>query len=279
MKEVLKKITVATDLSDRSDRAVLRAFALAQKHGAALTVFHVVDADLPDDMENVMLGEARANAERFVSGLGHGARAEVVCIAGDPVEEIINVARGDLDLLVVGVHRARPFLDALRETTVQKTVRHAPCTVLLVKGSPEKDYGTVLYPTDFSPASKAAVEAAAAVAPEAKLCPLSALQVPYSGRLARSPGLANQLEASFRREAKASAKVWLSSLDVAAERLEEVTLTAGGAISVIHGAVTEYGADLIALGAHGRAGVMLTLLGSVANDLIRDPPCDLLIAR
>ena len=38
-------------------------------------------------------------------------------------------------------------------------------------------------------------------------------------------------------------------------------------------------ADLIAMGAHGRVGAARAILGSVSTDLMRDPPCDLLIAR
>ena len=38
-------------------------------------------------------------------------------------------------------------------------------------------------------------------------------------------------------------------------------------------------ADLIAVGAHGRVGAGRAILGSVSTDLMRDPPCDLLIAR
>ena len=37
--------------------------------------------------------------------------------------------------------------------------------------------------------------------------------------------------------------------------------------------------DLIAVGAHGRVGAARAILGSLATDLMRDPPCDLLIAR
>ncbi|MCH2075374.1 MAG: universal stress protein [Rhodobacteraceae bacterium] len=52
-------ITVATDLSERSDRAVRRAADLARTYGASLTVLNIVDADLPDDLEEIMVAKTR----------------------------------------------------------------------------------------------------------------------------------------------------------------------------------------------------------------------------
>ena len=46
----MEQILVATDLSTRSDRAVDRAFALAEQHGAKLTLTHIVDSELPEEM-------------------------------------------------------------------------------------------------------------------------------------------------------------------------------------------------------------------------------------
>jgi nucleotide-binding universal stress UspA family protein len=38
-------------------------------------------------------------------------------------------------------------------------------------------------------------------------------------------------------------------------------------------------ADVIALGAHGRIGVMPGKLGGTAQDILANPPCDVLVAR
>lgn len=275
----LSTITVATDLSARSERAVARAVALAQAHQAALTVLHVVDADLPEDLEAAMLEKSRANLEALVPAAVAGRDVTITCLAGDPVEEMIRAAQAAPDLFIVGIHRARLFLDALRETTVQKTVRHAPCAVLLVARAVDGDYASVLCPTDFSPAASRALEVAAHLAPQARFRPFNAMQVPYSGRLQRSPDVAKQLEAAFQKDATAAASTWLGGLALAGIDCEQVSLLSGGPLAVISRAVEDHGADLIAVGAHGRVGAMPAVLGSVANDLIRDPPCDILIAR
>ena len=56
-------ITVATDLSERSDRAVRRAADLARTYGASLTVLNIVDADLPDDLEEIMVAKTRERSK------------------------------------------------------------------------------------------------------------------------------------------------------------------------------------------------------------------------
>ena len=37
--------------------------------------------------------------------------------------------------------------------------------------------------------------------------------------------------------------------------------------------------DLISIGAHGRVGIMHSKLGGVAQDILANPPCDVLVAR
>ena len=43
----MKKILVTTDLSARSDRAVLRAIKLAEEFNSKLTILHVIDDQIP----------------------------------------------------------------------------------------------------------------------------------------------------------------------------------------------------------------------------------------
>ncbi|MFZ1101546.1 MAG: universal stress protein [Hyphomicrobiaceae bacterium] len=52
----------------------------------------------------------------------------------------------------------------------------------------------------------------------------------------------------------------------------------GGAEAVLSTEVARSRADLLALGTHGRSGLSRTLFGSVAEDMLTEMPCDLLIA-
>ncbi|EKF41950.1 UspA domain-containing protein [Nitratireductor indicus C115] len=55
---ILKCILVATDFSERSDRAVRRAVLLARQTGAALSLVHVVDDDQPRQIVESEFGMA-----------------------------------------------------------------------------------------------------------------------------------------------------------------------------------------------------------------------------
>ena len=53
----------------------------------------------------------------------------------------------------------------------------------------------------------------------------------------------------------------------------------GGALPVVEAALGELAPDLLVVGTHGRTGVAHTLLGSVAERLLRRPRCDVLAVR
>lgn len=276
---MLQHLLVATDLSPRADRAVARAFDLAGRLGAQLTVLSVIDEALPEEMTQQMQAMAEARLTRFAaSRQGAGAvRHETRVVIGDPVGAIsATAATEQADLLVLGLHRPRPFLDILRETTMERIVRLQDCPVLLVTAPVDHPYATVLAALDFAPASTHALSLAAEMAPEAALHGLHAVHVPYKG-FSPAAGAAGP-SAPFLREAHDSYHLWRDQAPLP-DRLGEVELIEGAVEGVVRARAAQLDCDLLCLGAHGRVGSAPALLGSLTNDLIRTPPCDLLIAR
>ena len=53
----------------------------------------------------------------------------------------------------------------------------------------------------------------------------------------------------------------------------------GAPAETIARAAAEWRADLIVIGSHGRTGVRRVLLGSVAEEVMRNAPCPVLVAR
>jgi nucleotide-binding universal stress UspA family protein len=60
--------------------------------------------------------------------------------------------------------------------------------------------------------------------------------------------------------------------------LSTVALREGEVHHVLRAEVARCGADLLVLGTHGRSGLTRALFGSVAEDMLTEMPCDLLIA-
>jgi nucleotide-binding universal stress UspA family protein len=58
-----------------------------------------------------------------------------------------------------------------------------------------------------------------------------------------------------------------------------VRVEVGDAREVIDNVAEKIGADLIAMGTHGRRGVKRMLLGSVAESVVRSAPCPVLTIR
>ena len=273
----MTSILVATDLSTRSDRAVQRAVRLSAKLRLPCRIVSVVDDDLPDDILADRVRDVSQRLERFAASLAApGQEVTSAVVPGDPHQAILEQAEAhDAALIVLGLHRSRPFLDLFRETTMVRVVRGSLRPVLLVHDQAVQDYARVLVPVSFSPSCAAALRMADTVAPGADLRSFHAVPIPYSGLTGEGPGSATARDlcdlATRQRDA------WLAGLDLP-HTLPEIEIISGGITETI-GRMTAVKPDLIAVGAHTRSGFSPNVLGSFVTDLIFAPPCDLLVVR
>ncbi len=269
----MERILVATDLSARSVRAMERGFRLAKRLGAAVQVLSVVDDALPDGLAGRLAEDIKAGLEAECRAMG-GDAAGVAVVAGDPAAEIVAQAQtGGAGLIVMGLHRTRPFMDAVRETTMERTVRLSHLPVLLVRNAPGADYARVLCPVDFSAAAAAAVKAAAAVAPDAAMTLFHAFHTPHTRH-----GEVSGAAAPFRKEALAEYQAWIANRPELLA-LPEPELVEGGLDAVFERMAARVAPDLIAVGAHSRPALVRMLIGDFAAGLIRTPPTDLLVSH
>jgi nucleotide-binding universal stress UspA family protein len=140
----IERILVPTDFSDYSKEAIKYACELAQRFGAELHLFHVVQPlrthvsygpPIPDaelfDPEQPARKELEALAE---PGLEHVSRVERSVRTGTPFLEIVRCAKDkDVDLIVMGTHGRTGLAHALIGSVAEKVVRKAPCPVLSVR--------------------------------------------------------------------------------------------------------------------------------------------------
>ena len=273
------KILVATDLSIRADRAVARAFDLAGRLGGSVLALHTTDDSLPEEMAERLRADAEARLSRFDAaqkGAGEVAN-EARAVIGEPSDVIAETAeREGADLLVLGLHRPRFLADMVRETTMERITRRSPCPVLMVRDPADHPYGTLLAAVDFAPASTDALQLGARLAPGATIKALHVVHVPYHRFTA--PAGQSDASAPFLKEARATRERWAADTALP-EGMPEVEIREGAAESTILQEVSRLGANLLCVGAHGRVGGARALMGSIANDMMRAPPCDLLIAH
>lgn len=269
-------LLVATDLSERSDRAIERALLLAGEHNAKCHFVSVVDDALPVEISNNLADSISERLEALLSGSANDVDTDVTVLRGETVEMITRFASlHDVDLMVLGMHRPRIFLDDLRETTMERLVTSSMIPVLLVKDEAKAPYQKVLIPISFSPACAATIHTVNQMAPTAEVTSFHAVYFLYGG-ITDATGNAEMTQAAAA-EAEKLRDHWMSATNLPQDApAPEVAI--GSVRQVMDQKLGSLHSDLLAIGAHTRSGFALRRLGGFAAELVRDPPVDLLIA-
>lgn len=280
----LSRLLVASDLSARSDRAVERAVALAYEHQAKLDVLHIVDEDLPAMMAQRVEDAAEQLMREHLAAIVAAGQIDVTVAVrvGRGYEAILNEAdASDAELVVLGAHREDAFKDRFRGTTVERVTRFGDRPVLLVRDRARAQYRRVLAGVDFSVCSRRAVEFANRLVLAGEFHLVHAYQVPFKGFLygADTHGqVSRQHEEQLKRtvmEEFAAFQRIAGSTDSRADLI----LREGDPQRVLRTEIDRLAPDLLVVGTHGRTGVARALLGSVAEALLREPPCDVLAVK
>lgn len=269
-------ILVASDLSVRSERALRRAADRAARLGMSLEVISVVDDDLPPGRVERRLAETREDLERLCAAVTE-MPVTLHVQAGEPVPAIVAAVQArDPALLVLGTHRSRPFWDLFSGTTMERIVRAVTCPVLLVKDATDHDYARLLAGIDLSPACESALRQACRLAPGADIATFHAVHVPFRGFTAPQ-GTAEQV-GPFVDAAQAELDAWWDATDLP-EAVARPEAQAAGRGELLSFKLRALEPDLLVIGAHGRPAFAATMLGGFTEEILRDPPCDVLVVR
>jgi universal stress protein E len=128
---------------------------------------------------------------------------------------------------------------------------------------------------DFSVYSRLALEFAGRLAPDAEFVVLHAYDLPFAGFISDAQiRQADLLQGEIRQQMTALLR---DSPRAPGKMKPEVSL--GAPVPVVEAAVGELRPDLLVVGTHGRTGVAHAFLGSVAEQLMRRPQCDVMAVR
>ena len=144
-------------------------------------------------------------------------------------------------------------------------------------------YRRVLWPTDFSPLAKAALPHALKMAREegAELIALHVVSPPvlYAASLV-SGAIWGRLEKEMREAATDRLRRMMRAVQGKERAVRMRTLVVLGSPFVqIPRAAQRLRCDLIVLATHGHTGLRHVLLGSVAENVVRNAPCPVLTVR
>lgn len=279
----MKKLVVAKDFSVRSDRALRRATTIARALGSELTLVHVIDADLPDRLAAVERDAARAILGDIVEMLRNndGIEARFCVVIDDVYSGILAAAdEADADLVIIGPNRRR-LRDIFIGTTAERVVKKTARPVLVAVGQVTGPYRRTLLAVDFGEASKSAARQALAIGvfEQTEVVVMHAFEAPAEPLLKRAlepPGAVAEYVAGEREEASEKLRELRAELDLP-ETGQCVVASDGSPARTILQTALDTDCDLIVLGTSQPTGLERALIGSVAENVIRDAHRDIMI--
>jgi nucleotide-binding universal stress UspA family protein len=279
----IKHILVATDLTDRSERACERGIRLARERAATVDVLHVVEGGLRAQDQERRRALAEEYLREWFASLPETERPGVrfSVESGDPFAVILERAQErNAGLIVLGEPGKKGLKDLFVGTTAERVVRHSDRPVLIVRRTAPGAYRRVLVAIDFSEGASRALDAAYEVAPGAEFVAVHAWQVPPVGlatRQAAEKAVEEENQLLLRRiERQAHDHLVATASPPRAPRIE---MREGNPFFVIREALSAFQPDLLALGTHARSGIAVAIVGSLARELLVEAPCDVLVAR
>ncbi len=274
------KILVCTDGSPDSEGAIHAAFQLAQTTGSAIVLLEVVffmagyELQSPDtltpaiNLEVLQAQEtavqenlARWKAEADKAGVALETRTRVSSSAYEGIME--EAGESQPDLIIMGRHGYTGLTRLLMGSVTARVIGHSPCHVLVAPQEVPLDFQRLLVASDGSPFSEAAWGQALALA-----------KTMGSAVIAVSV-------AADERDIAGVTKV-LRGLELAAEKeglALDTMIPVGRPEEGIVKAAEFKQASLIIMGSHGRTGLKRLLMGSVAERVIGQAKCPVLVVK
>jgi len=275
------KILVCTDGSPDSEGAITAALNLAKTTGSTLYLLEVLfylagyELQAPDTlappMVNLELMQAQETAakERLeawkAEAAGEGVTLEPRVRSASSAYEGILEEAGELrpDLIIMGRHGYTGLTRLLMGSVTARVIGHSPCNVLVVPREVPLSFKRLLVASDGSPFSDAAWTEALS--------------------LAKTMGseLVGVSVAASDRDIPAATQVVRGLEESASQQgiVLDTMIPMGRPEEGIVKAADFKAASLIIVGSHGRTGIKRLLMGSVAERVIGDAKCPVLVVK
>lgn len=174
-----KNIVVATDFSAASQAALPYACALAQLYGSTIHALYVAGPELRYGPLGAPISDVdtadrvgRSRLDRFMRPVAFRAIPYKTMVRHGPIDEIISSLAMEVDagLIVLGTHGRRGLKHFVLGSVAELVFRKARCPVMTVGpaahmgGLAKGKLDTIVYATDFSPASYQALDYALSLA-------------------------------------------------------------------------------------------------------------------
>jgi nucleotide-binding universal stress UspA family protein len=293
----IRTILVPIDLSEESYRALEFALPLAKRFDATVHAVHVYEGaqQLSSIATGPVLFSDREIARRITKEAqrrcGTGPKSPNCHIrSGKPFREIVAAAEElEADLIVIATHGNGGLKHLMLGSTAEKTVRHAPCPVLVVREAARGPIKAamegivlekILVPVDFSECAKEGARYASAFAIKVG-ADLLFMNVTHTADFTASdpngvPPEGCELVETARLAAEDELDELVNFLPLTGISAEtEVAL--GTPIVKLIERTKQPDVDMVIMSSHGYTGLRHVFLGSLAEQLVRQAQCPVLV--
>jgi nucleotide-binding universal stress UspA family protein len=300
-KNIIRNILVPIDFSKISVQTIETAKRLADRFGANIHVAHVHHWQYPADFMGplALRGKARTSFEEhrrqtLTEELKMVAQANGLSPAlihlqegASAFHEICRLAQEiPADLVIMPTHGYTGLKHVLLGSTAERVVQHSPCPVFIVREKKQRSktgrrlsIKTIVVPVDFSSCSRDGLQYAIGFANEFG-ARIILLHVTYLGYIYSIEGTVpydfHGLQEAARKTAERQMRRLVRTVNFGGVKFEAV-FTDGSPVLDICAFAKDRDADLIITSTHGLTGLQHVLMGSIAEKVVRHPPCSVLV--
>jgi nucleotide-binding universal stress UspA family protein len=276
---MFKRILVAVDNSNRSERAVQQAVTLARRACAEIILAHVIEPDgvTDKDWATVTYAERKHVATHLLNRFAKTVPMKITTelLEGKVVaRELTQLAtRRASDLIVIGTHGRTGLARWIQGSVAEEVLRRAMVPVMLIRDVEvfnvnESSLQRVLVTTDGTALSRDALHVARDFA-NGLHAELFVLNVMPDPGLPPAVGPTPIDQKALRRDLELESGLILNEAicELESPRAQPLLIAEHGrhvSEAIVH-AARDHGMDLIIMGTHGRSGFDRFLVGSVAQ--------------
>lgn len=285
-----KYIVIAYDDSEFSKAALSESSCWIKKHGGkavlAYSVFFdeeefVVDPDQRKKRFELGKKVCYATQEKVSSEFGLNGNLEALVCEGEPHEVVVDIAtERKADLIAIGTHGRKGFKKLFIGSVTSRVLASSPCDVLVVKKTSGKctgNYESILLSFDGSEFSKKAL---------ARACELSKFDGSKITAIYVIPRYEEEIEffaTSYMKDNlhHDAEEIMKKAREIAIDQGVElnIEIMEGDEAEKIVETSKRLKSSLIIRGTYSWAGINRAIIGSIAERVIIDAPCPVLVVK
>lgn len=279
----LERVLFPTDGSECAEDARRYAFHLADHVDASVHVIHVEErkvelADVIDVREADILAELHAPYPEEESPMAEPRVQERTVVHPSAAEGILTyTAEHDTNLIVLGTHGRRGIRRFMLGSVAEEVLRRASCPVMTVgrgaKPPEAMEGGHMLVPLGFSEYQDGLLAHAREIARIYGM-KVTLLHVVEMWGLPDVYGIGSKVPAPNKIAERTEGVLEKEAGELREQGMEvKVEVRSGHAAKEILDTAADLDVDFLTIATHGRTGMERVLMGSVAENVIRQAPC------